>query len=358
MNRLEDSVFLTNVRARGDTQTANKACRQITCNITIQVREDDNIELRGISYHVHAEGIDNAVVEVDATLIFLGKLARNAKEQTIGVLHDVCFVSSGNLLATVLQRILEGISNNILRGSNRNRLDGDTGIRTNGARALFLAKVDQLPSAFGAFLELDASIQILGVLANNHEVNVVVTTASTGKRNNRAQANIEPERLAKRDVHAAKAGANGSRDRTLDSDFVALDSLNRGLRKRRAFSFKAMSTSLGDFPIDFRPTGLNNALHSGRSFNANSITGNQGHRMTSHSSSSQTRRKRDSNEYASRIRIEKNVECYIVVDGANRLGQVLDDGRRLSSQRPTPVLRIEQHPLSKLGFHRLRKMPR
>ena len=314
--------------------------------------------MRGVGDHVHAESIDDAVVEVDATLIFLGDLARDAKEQTIGVLHDVCFVSSGNLLATVLQRILKCISNNILRSSNRNRLDGDAGVGANGARTLLLAKVDQLPSAFGAFLELDASIQILGIFANDHEVNVVVTTASTGKRNDGAQANIEPERLAKRNVYAAKAGANGSRDRTLDRDFVALDGFNRRIRERRALGFKAMRASLGDFPIDFRTTGLDDTLHSGRSLNADSITGNQSHRMTSHSSSSQTRRKRDSNEYASRIRIEKNVECYIVVDGANRLGQVLDDGRRLSPQGAAPILRVEQHPFSKLGFHRLRKMPR
>ena len=202
-------------------------------------------------------------------------------------------MSSGNLLATVLQRILERISNNILRGSNRNRLEGNAGVGANSARILFRAKVDQLPSAFGAFLELDASIQILGILADNHQVNIVVMTPSTGKRNDGAQANIKAERLAKRNVHATKTSANGSRDWPLDGDFVALDSLNGGIRKRGALGFEAMRACPSNLPIDFRTTGLDNALHSGRSLNADSITGNQGHRMTSHSSSSQTRRKHD-----------------------------------------------------------------
>ena len=258
----------------------------------------------------------------------------------------------------MLQRILKRISNNILRGSNRNRLDGDAGVGANGARTLFLAKVNQLPSTFRTFLELDASIQILGIFANDNQVDVVIATTSTGKRNDRAQADVKAKRLAKRNVHAAKTSANGSRDWSLNGNFVALDGFNRRIRERRAVGFKAMRASLSDFPIDIHITGLDNALHSGRSLNADSITGNQGHRMTSHSSSSQTRRKRDSNEYASRIRIEKNVECYIIVDGTNRLGQVLDDGRRLSPQGTAPILRVEQHPFSKLGFHRLRKMPR
>ena len=47
MNRLEDSIFFADIRTRGDTQAADKTRCQVTCNIAIQVREDDDIELRG-----------------------------------------------------------------------------------------------------------------------------------------------------------------------------------------------------------------------------------------------------------------------------------------------------------------------
>ena len=68
-------------------------------------------------------------------------------------------------------------------------------------------ELDELARASRALLELDAGVEVLGVLAHDHQVDVVVARTGARDRERRAQARVEVELLADRDVDAAEAGA-------------------------------------------------------------------------------------------------------------------------------------------------------
>ena len=72
---------------------------------------------------------------------------------------------------------------------------------------------------------LDAGVEVLGVLADDHEVHVLVARLEALHRAGRAQVRVQAEHLAERDVDAAEARADGRRDRALEGDLVAPDRL-------------------------------------------------------------------------------------------------------------------------------------
>ena len=161
MHGLEHGVFLADVRTRSDTQATNQASSQVAGDVAIQVREHHHVELRRVDDHVHAEGVDDAVVELNTALVLLGNLSRRAQEQAIGILHDVGLMSSGDLFAAMLQRVLEGVAHDVLGSRDGDRLDGDAGIGADNARTLVLAELDELRSRLRALFEFHACIQVL-----------------------------------------------------------------------------------------------------------------------------------------------------------------------------------------------------
>ena len=85
-----------------------------------------------------------------------------------------------------------------------------------------------------AGLELDARVEVLGVLADDHEVDAVVARADARVGLAGPQAGVEPELVAQRDVHRAEAGADRRRDRALERDLVRADGRERVVGQRRA----------------------------------------------------------------------------------------------------------------------------
>ena len=84
--------------------------------------------------------------------------------------------------------------------------------------------------------EFHACIQVLGVFANDNQVDVIVTASSAGHGQHRTQAHIQVERFAKRNVDAAETGSNGSGARALDGNLVALHRLDSHQAGRCPFS--------------------------------------------------------------------------------------------------------------------------
>src|SRR5204863_4786176 len=76
-----------------------------------------------------------------------------------------------------------------------------------------------------ALLELDAGVEILGVLTHDDQVDVVVARADARVALTRAYLAVEVERLPERDVDGAEPGSDGRRDRALDRHAVSADRL-------------------------------------------------------------------------------------------------------------------------------------
>ena len=348
---LEHGVFLADVRTRGNAQAADQARSQIACNVAIQVGEHHHVELRRVDDHVHAEGVDDAVVELNTALILLGNLARRAQEQAVGILHDVGFMSSGDLFAAMLQRVLEGVAHDVLGSRDGDRLDGDAGIGTDNARALVLAELDELRSRLRALFEFHACIQVLRVFANDDQVDVVVATARTGHGKHRTQAHVQVECFAKRNVDAAETGSNGSGARALDGNLVALHRLDGLIRQRSARFLGACRTGLSDFPNDVRTCSFHDLLHCSRRFQADAVARNQGYSMLCHCHSFCPA--------PQRIRVERNRlhrnAAQPEVPSLLSLN-VVNDGLRLALQGTPAIMRIKRHTFNKCFLNVLRKL--
>ena len=90
----------------------------------------------------------------------------------------------------------------------------------------------QFPRLFGSDLILDPSVEILGRLPDDDDVDVLVARANPWVALARAHLGVEVEAFSQRDVDRAKAAADGSRDRPLERDPVLLDRLQNVIGKR------------------------------------------------------------------------------------------------------------------------------
>ena len=108
MHRLEDRVFWADISTRCNTEATYQTSTQIARDISVEVREHDDLELRGIHNDVHAERIDDVVIEFNGRMLF-SNFTCATQEQAIGMLHDVRLVSSGDLLVALLLSVVERI---------------------------------------------------------------------------------------------------------------------------------------------------------------------------------------------------------------------------------------------------------
>ena len=271
MNRLEHGVVGPDVGTRGYAQAAHQARGQVAGYVAIQVGEHDDIELARVHHHVHAERVDDAVVEGDAPLVALRHLTGLAQEQPVGVLHDVGLVGRGHLAAPLLQGVVEGVVNDAARGRHRYGLDGYARVGADGASLVLLDEADELKRLGAALLELHARVQVLGVLAHDDQVHVVVTAAGPRNGKHRAQAHVQVERLPQRHVHAAEARAHRRGGRALDAHLVALDRLDGLLGQRRAAALGALGARVGHLPGDVGTSGSHHFLHGRGSLDAYAV---------------------------------------------------------------------------------------
>ena len=96
---------------------------------------------------------------------------------------------------------------------------------------------------------LDADVQPFGVLADQHEVEVLVAPAGND-RVRRAHVGVEVERLAQRDVDRAVAFADRRLERTLERELGALDRVERRVGNRIAVARDAGHAGDLRVPLD------------------------------------------------------------------------------------------------------------
>ena len=110
---------------------------------------------------------------------------------------------------------------------DRDRLDRDPRVAPARARRAPRSRRMSSSASGRALLELDPRVEVLGVLADDDEVDVVVAGAHARVGLAGPHRHVEVELLAERHVHGAEAAADRRRDRALERDLGPPDRLER-----------------------------------------------------------------------------------------------------------------------------------
>src|SRR6266542_4184509 len=156
-------------------------------------------------------------------------------ERSLGELHDVALVDEGDALSLQADRVVDRRADEALRALARDRLHADAGRAGEPdllelLRELPLEEGEDLLRLLGARLPLDAGVDVLGVLAEDHHVDllrVLHRRRDALESADGAQAHVEVEELAERDVEGSDAAADRGRERALDADEVLAERLDR-----------------------------------------------------------------------------------------------------------------------------------
>ena len=206
MRRLEHRGVDPEVPARRDAEAADEAGAEVGDDVAVQVREHEDVVELGLLHELHAHVVDDPVLELDVGVLGCD-LARDLEPEAVGVLHDVGLVHRGDLPAAGAAGVVEGELHDAARAGLGDGLDRDPGVVAQPHARGPLDRGGDLERAVGAALELDPGVEVLGVLAHDHEVDrrVGVAGAHAGIHLARPHLRVHVERLAKPDVHRAEA---------------------------------------------------------------------------------------------------------------------------------------------------------
>jgi len=161
---------------------------------------------------------------------------------------------------------------------DRNRLDRDAGVLPDVRAAVeLLEEAPQVLGCIGVLLELDAGVQVLGVLAHDHDVGLGEAGAHPGVALAGADAGVEVELLAQEHVDAAKARADRGCGGSLDADAVALDRVQGAVGERRALLGVDVLAGGLLVPVELHPGRLEHAPGRLDELGAGAVAGDEGH---------------------------------------------------------------------------------
>ena len=173
--------------------------------------------------------------------------------------HDVGFVDRGDFLAAVASSVLEGE----LRDARR---------------CLFSDDLQALDDARHHFV-FEASVEILGVLPDDHEIDAVEPRRGTGQVRHRPQVRVEIERLAQPDVHAGEPLRDRRGDRPLQRDPGPADRSEQFRRKRAAGALEGDHAGVMAVPVDRHARRFEHAQHRLGHLRADAVARNQRDRV-------------------------------------------------------------------------------
>ena len=155
--------------------------------------------------------------------------------------------------AIVLDGVLDRGADQTLGTRLRNRLDADSGVLTDGPAEALLQQRDELVGLGCSLFELEARVDVFGVLAEDHHVDGL--GALHRRRHPRepphgAKAHVQVEELTQRDVERPEAAADRRRQRTLDADQVIAKGVDRLVGKPRAGRVERLLAREHLFPRD------------------------------------------------------------------------------------------------------------
>ena len=141
-------------------------------------------------------------------------------------------------------------------------------------------EVDQLVGVLGALFELDACVEVLGVLADDDQVDVLVARADARIALAGANLGVEVERRAEADVHAAEAAADRGRDRPLQRGSALPDRLEHVLGQRIAVVLvHHVAAGVLDVPLELDARRLEDPPGRLGQLGAGAVAGDEGHAM-------------------------------------------------------------------------------
>ena len=255
VDRLEDGGLLADVRARRDPEAADQPGGKVAHDVAVQVRQHENVVQLRLLDQLHAHVVDDPVLEADASLVLGRDLLTALEEEAVRELHDVRLVDRGDLAATVLHRVLEGVARDPLRRGAGDDLDALRGV--------------------GPDTVLDPGVEILGVLAHDDQVDVVVAGLDALHRSRRADVGVQFQRLAQRDIHRAEATADRGRDGSLDRHAVLSDRLDDAVRQRSALASDRRLARFLDVPFEADAGCLEHDPRGLRQLGADPVAGDQ-----------------------------------------------------------------------------------
>ena len=119
-------------------------------------------------------------------------------------------------------------------------------------------------------------VEVLGVLADDHEVHVVVARLEALDRAGGRRLAYRPSDLAQGHVDAAEAGADGRRDRALEGDLVAPDRLEHVVRERRPVLGHDAFAGVLDLPVEGDAGGVEDTAGGLRQLGTDAVAGDEG----------------------------------------------------------------------------------
>ncbi len=191
MHRLEDGGGLADIGARRHAQPAYQAGDLVGQDVAEQVGTEQHVELPGIEHELHGAGIDDAIVHLHAARIVLRHLARGFQEDAGQRLQDIGLVHHGDLLALVLDRVLERKAGDAPAGVAR------IGAGGHGYRVRVIAHGDVV---------IVRHVEAAHVLAHQHQVDIL--EAARHQRARGPYVGEEVEGFAQPHVDRAEAAAH------------------------------------------------------------------------------------------------------------------------------------------------------
>ena len=189
----------------------------------------------------------------------LGHLARDLEEQAVGELHDVGLVRGGDLPRPFSSAYPKADSTIRSEPNTEIGLIEMPDVVAGGRVELVGEEATQLLRLLRALLELDAGVEVLGVLADDHDVGLGEARAHALVGLAGADAGVEVELLAQRDVDRAEARADRRGGRALDGDAALADRVERAVGQRVALRLVDVDAGVLEVPVELDAGGLEHA---------------------------------------------------------------------------------------------------
>ncbi len=281
MRSFKKSAVRSDIGARSHAQPADKPGAKIRDNITIEVRQNKHIIKLGLLYELHAHIVHDAVFELNLG-IFFSHFARHFKEKTVREFHDIGLVNGRHFLAFVLTRVVKGKFHDSFGAGHGDRFDADAGILTDLVFGKFLNLRDKFQDLRSALLELDPGVKVFGILAHDHEIDILIAGPHAFIGFAGPEAGVEIELFAERDIHGAESRSHWRGDWRLDGDLVLADGFDHAVRKRRAFARHHIQSCGLDIPIEFDARGFQTFFCGFRELRADPVARNQSNTVGFH----------------------------------------------------------------------------
>src|SRR5579862_346037 len=162
VHRLEDRGVLADVARGRHSQATHEAGVEVREDVAEEVRRHDHVELVRVHHELHGAGVDDALVAIDPAHVLLRDVAARLEEEARERLQHIRLVHERHLLALVLHRVLE--SELADAPAARARVHA----RSERHRVRIVADRNVV---------LESHVEPLEVLAHEHEVDVLVTSA-------------------------------------------------------------------------------------------------------------------------------------------------------------------------------------